>query len=235
MENLLQFIDPQHINSILDVGIGSGDFAALVAGLFPEACITGADPSDEALAEARKIHENFSFFRMEAEQLDFADNTFDLVTMSNALHHLSHPDKAISEMKRVARNKGWIVISEIIADGLNAAQENQKLYHHHRSYIDRLNGISHRETYSRNEVLKLIAENGLSPYHTFYFNRITEPETSPEKLTEWVNKMESYQKYIPEGTNTGLLKEWLKQFKERVFIHGFQPATNLVAVIRNHK
>jgi len=235
MDNIIRFINPADIRHILDVGTGSGDFVGVLQRLFPGSAITGVDPAEEALAEAEKKFDSVSFLKMEAEKLQFADNTFDLTTLSNALHHLQFPEKALSEMKRVTKPGGWIVISEIISDGLNPAQENQKLYHHHRSYIDRMNGLSHRETYSGSEVLELLETNHLRPFENFRYDRIPEPERDPEKLKEWIIKMKSYQKYIPEGKNDAVLSEWFNQFEERVFIHGFQPASNLVALIRNEK
>jgi len=67
---------------VLDIGTGSGDFFKLISPLFPEnTLITGIDPSEEALVEARKgnISSNVEFIRMEGETLDFDDHSFVLV------------------------------------------------------------------------------------------------------------------------------------------------------------
>lgn len=237
MKRLVDYIKPNNIRSILDIGTGNGEFIDTLSELFQEAKITGIDPSELALKEAsnRFVNPRFSFHKMEAEHLQFNDNDFDLCTLSNALHHLEHPENSIGEMKRVTKAGGWIIISEIISDGLNEAQENQKLYHHHRSYVDRLNGISHRETFSRSEVIELITKNLSIPDLTFEHLRKPIPESDPEKLREWINKMESHQKDVKNPKDIELLTEWLNHFKERVFEYGFQPATNLVAIIRNNK
>lgn len=237
MKRLIDYINPINIHFILDIGTGNGDFIETLSELFPEAAITGVDPSEEALTEASKrfIKPSFSFHQMEAEHLQFEDDMFDLSTLSNALHHLGYPENSLREMKRVTKEGGWIVISEIISNGLNEAQENQKLYHHHRSYVDRLNGITHRETYSKSEVFEMLKTNLSVPLFTFEYLRQPLPEKDPEKLSEWIKKMELHQKKIMKLNDLEKLNEWLNLFKERVWKYGFQPATNLVAIIRNNK
>jgi ubiquinone/menaquinone biosynthesis C-methylase UbiE len=235
MKGLLNYIDPGNIHSILDIGTGNGDFIETLSELFPEAAITGVDPSEEALTEASNRFPRFSFHQMEAEYLQFKDHIFDVSTLSNALHHLGHPENSLREMKRVTKKGGWILINEIISDGLNEAQENQKLYHHHRSYVDRINGISHRETYSRSEVLEMLKTNLSAPDFTFEYLRNPLPEKDPEKLSEWIKKMEHHQKDVKNPLDMDLLTEWLNLFKERIFVYGFQPATNLVVIVRNNK
>jgi ubiquinone/menaquinone biosynthesis C-methylase UbiE len=237
MKRIVDYIDPLNISTILDIGTGNGDFIDTLSELFQEALITGVDPSEEALTEARKrfVNPRFSLHQMEAEHLQFNDNRFDLCTLSNALHHLEHPGNSLREMKRVTKAGGWIMISEIISDGLNEAQENQKLYHHHRSYVDRLNGISHRETYSKSELLEMLKTNLSVPDFTFEYLRKPLPEKDPEKLNEWIRKMELHQMKVVNLSDIEKLTEWIGLFKERVLKYGFQPATNLVVGIRNRK
>src|SRR5690606_12598903 len=96
----------------------------------PGASITGIDPNTDSLKIARKQYPSISFYEMEAEKLMFDDNTFDVVSISMALHHLQKIKKALKEIKRVTRQGGFIIISEPISDRLNPAQEVYKMYHH---------------------------------------------------------------------------------------------------------
>lgn len=233
MEQLKSFFSGKSIRKVLDIGTGSGDFIQLIAPLFSsEVQIIGVDPSADALAAARIANPaaNVQFLKMEGEKLAFDDRSFDVVCLSNALHHLADQAQTLSEMKRVVSADGWIVIAEIVSDGLNAAQENQKMLHHFRSYVDRKSGITHRETWTGAEVLEMIKANGIRPELSFSHNRMAEPITDPEKLQGWIDTFAGHLKQLeghPEHAEMALLFE---QFKERVAIDGFQLARQIVIV-----
>lgn len=235
MRKLTEYIPPDEAYAILDIGTGDGHFIKTLSNLFPGATFTGVDPSEEAISASKQNFQpvKFSFHVMSSEKLDFEDHTFDITTLSNALHHLEHPDKSLQEMVRVTRPGGWIVISEIVSDGLLPAQQVQKIFHHHRSHIDRLNGIYHRDTYSRKEIRDLLLENGLVPHVWFEYLRSEEVEKNPAAHEAWVRKMEVRQetaKNFP-GHEADLMKS-VTTFRREIGIHGFQPPPNLVLVIK---
>jgi hypothetical protein len=133
-------------------------------------------------------------------------------------------------MKRVVKSEGWLVIAEIVSDGLNEAQENQKMLHHFKSYVDRKAGITHRETWTEAEVLEILQSNKIQPLHTFPFNRMTEPVTDPEKLASWIHDFAGQLKRLeghPEYEEKVALFEL---FKSRLKVYGFQLARQVVVV-----
>jgi ubiquinone/menaquinone biosynthesis C-methylase UbiE len=233
MEQLKTFFAGKSVHTILDIGTGSGDFIKLISPAFPEAAkITGIDMSEEALTGARAENHspNVNFIRMEGEHLDFPNQSFDAVCLSNAMHHLASTEKTFSEMKRVVKNEGWLVIAEIVSDSLNEAQENQKMWHHFKSYVDRKSGITHQETWSEKEVLEMIRSAGISSAITFPYNRMPEPITDPEKLKHWITQFEdslAKLKGLPEYDEKLSL---FQLFKERLKLHGFQLARQIVVV-----
>ena len=233
MDQLSTFFKGKQVNKVLDIGTGNGDFIKLLIPVFgAETRITGIDPSEEALDEARKLNTSVSveFIRMEGEKLEFANHTFDVVCLSNAMHHLADPAKTFAEMKRVVKMGGWLVIAEIVSDGLNEAQENQKMWHHFKSYVDRKSGITHRETWTEAEVLDIIQINGIHPVLTFPFNRMDDPVTDPGKLESWINLFAGHLKQLegmPEYSEKARL---FRHFKERLNIYGFQLARQIVVV-----
>jgi SAM-dependent methyltransferase len=84
---------------VLDVGSGEGTYQDLVSDY------TGLDISSTA---ARFYHKPFVV--ASATELPFPDNSFDAVWTVNVLEHVPQPEKALSEMRRVLRPGGYILI-----------------------------------------------------------------------------------------------------------------------------
>ena len=104
---LLELALPIPGKKILDVGIGTGYFAAYFLQFKMD--ITGVDISERMLNVA-KSRGLTNVFIGDASALDFPDETFDLVMSVTALEFLKEPEKAISEMVRVCRTGGRVVI-----------------------------------------------------------------------------------------------------------------------------
>lgn len=94
---------------ILLVGVGTG----LDIPLLPEGChITGIDISEAMLAkaQARVGARDVQLAVMNAEQLQFADGTFDCVVLTLLLSVTENPRGALSEAIRVLRAGGTILV-----------------------------------------------------------------------------------------------------------------------------
>lgn len=234
MKALLKLINPGKVRSILDIGTGSGDFIKILIELFTESQIVGIDPDDTSLEKARQHLTNgrIQFYKMNAENLKFGDDYFDLVCISNALHHLPDREIVIREMKRVVKPDGYLVFSELFSDNLNPAQEVQKLYHHTRSRVDRLLGIYHRETWTRSEIIRIVQENGIHLSGYFDFERKVNLVSNDEDLEEWVEKMKQNIERAKGQPEYKLLLPVIHEFRKRASKYGLQPATNVVIVGR---
>lgn len=233
MEQLYDFFRNRNITSVLDLGTGSGDFIAVLKKAFPKASITGTDVDGQSLENARSTYPDVNFMIMEAEHLTFDDNSFDAVTISKALHHLSNPETAFAEMKRVVKPGGWIIVSELFSDNLSPAQEVHKMFHHFRSRIDRLQGISHHETFRKNEILALIREAGIEIVQDFDFNPGKNFMDDPGHLDMRTQQMEQMLESIRHLAEYDLLRPQVGEFREKALAHGFVPATRVVVIGRN--
>ncbi len=93
-------LDGGAIGTVLDVGTGTGVFAEafVAAGLKT----TGIDPAVELLDMARAHAPQAVFMEAAAEQLPFADGSFDLVFLGHVLHETDDPESALREARRVA-------------------------------------------------------------------------------------------------------------------------------------
>lgn len=232
MEPLINYFKDIETHHILDVGTGKGSFVRVLQKIFPGVKITGIDPDPDSLADARKNYPEVTFREMKAENLQFDDNTFDVASISMALHHLPKIKKGLKEIKRVVKPNGFIIISETISNQLNPAQEVHKMYHHFRSRIDRILGKFHRKTFTKDAILQMLKRAELSVQ--FYFEQrknvnLVEDEADLELRVEKMKQMLEKIKGRPEYE---ILQPQVKEFKVKAMEHGFQPATNLVIVVR---
>ncbi|MCI6730911.1 MAG: methyltransferase domain-containing protein [Lachnospiraceae bacterium] len=97
---------------ILDVGTGSGFFSLLLAKQGHR--LTGIDLTPSMIESAKKLAANHQidadFMVMDAENLAFPDETFDVVISRNLTWTLPHPEQAYSEWLRVLK-KGGIILN----------------------------------------------------------------------------------------------------------------------------
>jgi ubiquinone/menaquinone biosynthesis C-methylase UbiE len=93
--------------SLLDAGCGDGDVARLLRTRVQEVTAIDVEPSTNWRDAAGLV-----FRAADAEQLPFADDTFDLVHSKDSLHHMSSPERALSEYRRVLRPGGTALIIE---------------------------------------------------------------------------------------------------------------------------
>jgi phosphatidylethanolamine/phosphatidyl-N-methylethanolamine N-methyltransferase len=109
---LSQAVTALRPGSVLEIGVGTG----LTLGRYPvESKIVGIDISQAMLDVARRRvrHLNGSGVRLEimdAEAMNFPDETFDCVTIPYVLSVTPNPEKLIAEARRVCRKGGTIFI-----------------------------------------------------------------------------------------------------------------------------
>ena len=91
-------------HNLLDVGCGNGFFLRQVKKKFPKLELFGSDIMDKG--ESR----DYNFILSQIEHLPFEDKSIDVVTCAHTLEHILNPQKAIAELKRVARKQVIIVV-----------------------------------------------------------------------------------------------------------------------------
>jgi ubiquinone/menaquinone biosynthesis C-methylase UbiE len=95
----------------LDIGCGPGFFSVILA--LAGYQVTAVDYTEHMLDEARKnaalYGVSISFQQMDAQDLIFADESFDLIVSRNITWNLPEPEKAYSEWLRVLRPGGKLI------------------------------------------------------------------------------------------------------------------------------
>jgi ubiquinone/menaquinone biosynthesis C-methylase UbiE len=102
--HLLKAVGVRGAQRILDVACGPGYVSELARerGAKP----VGVDFSAEMVLLARERNPEIDFFEGDAQDLDFNDDSFDCVVMNFGLLHLSRPEAAFAEARRVLRPAG---------------------------------------------------------------------------------------------------------------------------------
>jgi demethylmenaquinone methyltransferase / 2-methoxy-6-polyprenyl-1,4-benzoquinol methylase len=102
---------------IIDVATGTGDLAIEAMKLNPVK-ITGIDISENMLEigrqkiKARNLEDIIEFIKCDSENICFEDNTFDAAMVAFGVRNFRDPLKGLSEMRRVVRNGGIVVVLE---------------------------------------------------------------------------------------------------------------------------
>lgn len=233
MKQLQRFFEDKTVNKVLDIGTGTGDFLKILNDVFGNSAqLIGVDPGEHWLKEARTRlqDDHIEFLRMSGEELQFDDNSFDVVSISNALHHLENREQALNEMKRVVHPDGWIIVNEVSDGDLNEAQENQKMLHHFKSFVDRLHGISHRQTFTKEEVVEIIEQNDIQIVYSYPHLKMKHPNFEELFLDEKYGEMESLLEELQGRPEYHEMKDQLPLFRERLNKYGFQMATQLLVI-----
>jgi demethylmenaquinone methyltransferase/2-methoxy-6-polyprenyl-1,4-benzoquinol methylase len=107
------YIEPH----ILDVATGTGDLAIAAVKLIP-AKISGIDISANMLDIGRKkirekgLENNIELLYGDSENIPFGDSFFDVAMVAFGVRNFSDPLKGLSEMRRVIRQGGMVMVLE---------------------------------------------------------------------------------------------------------------------------
>ena len=124
-DEICRHLPPKKPLKILDIGCGAGFFSILLTEKGHD--VTGIDLTEsmiqEAILLAKEEGSPARFLVMDAENLIFSDETFDVVVSRNVTWNLPHPEQAYAEWLRVLKKDGLL---------LNYDAEYGK--HHHDDY-----------------------------------------------------------------------------------------------------
>ncbi len=139
--------------TVLELATGPGMIAKHIASAAKNVVATDFAPKMIETAKKGEVPQNVSFEVADATSLPYADKTFDLVVIANALHIIPEPQKALAQIKRVLKDDGLLIAPNFIFRKSGAKNLWQKIL--------ALVGIKFEHEWTAEEYLDFLRQNGL--------------------------------------------------------------------------
>ena len=139
--------------TVLELATGTGLIAKHIVNA--AAYIEATDASAEMIAEAKRDNrlEKLHFSVQDMFHLPYADRSFDVVIVSNALHVVPQPEKALAEIRRVLKDDGVLVAPTFTHAG-NSFSGKVK------AFFMKLAGFPLHSKWTSEEYLHFLRQNG---------------------------------------------------------------------------
>jgi demethylmenaquinone methyltransferase / 2-methoxy-6-polyprenyl-1,4-benzoquinol methylase len=119
---------------VLDVATGTGDVAIMTYKALKPDNIVGIDISEKMLELGRQkikkedLQKHIQLYKGDSETINFGDDTFDAITVAFGVRNFEDLRKGLSEMKRVLKPGGKLVILEFSKPLLPGMKQLYNLY-----------------------------------------------------------------------------------------------------------
>ena len=114
---------------VLECACGTGIMTKAI--VLPSKKLIATDFSKPMLKKAKdnlKKYDNIQFKFADITKLPFKDNCFDKVVVANVIHLLDNPENAISELKRVVKPRGLIMVPTYVAEETTISRFSIKIF-----------------------------------------------------------------------------------------------------------
>ena len=153
-EAMYEMIQPvvRH-KTVLELATGTGLIAKHIVNA--AALVEATDASAEMIAEAKRDNHSakLHFSVQDMFRLPYADQSFDVVIVSNALHIVPRPEKALAEIKRVLKDDG-VLIAPTFTHAGNSFRGKVK------AFFMKLAGFPLHSRWTSEEYLRFLRQNG---------------------------------------------------------------------------
>ena len=139
--------------TVLELAAGTGLIAKHIVNA--AAHIEATDASAEMIAEAKRDNRSTKlyFSVQDMFRLPYAEESFDVVIVSNALHIVPQPEKALQEIKRVLKDDG-VLIAPTFTHAGNSFSGMVK------AFFMKLAGFPLHSRWTSEEYLRFLRQNG---------------------------------------------------------------------------
>lgn len=133
-EMTYEYFNFDGINSMLEMGCGTGGQTEIILNKYPNLKMTSVDISEKQLAKAKQnlayLSDSVHFLQGDVANLDFPDNSFDAVFICWVLEHTKTPLWVLKEAYRLLKPNGKIYITEVHNESMKTvpAKEGVEVY-----------------------------------------------------------------------------------------------------------
>ena len=220
---------------ILDIGTGNGNFIKILTSLNNEfKSVVGIDLLDSSINSCQSTFndERIKFKKMDANKMDFPDDSFDIVSLSNSLHHLDNISAILSEMERVLAPGGILIFCEMVSNNLTKKQKSHLAMHHFAAEIDRERGSTHFETFTDKEILGHLKNFSSLDIKDVWELVTPNPNDISEKEIEWLfETIDRVQERVEGSERIEYYRKKADKIKNYIRKYGFDSATQIIVVL----
>ena len=139
--------------TVLELATGTGMIAKNIVNA--AAHIEATDASAEMIAEAKRDNHStkLHFSVQDMFRLPYTEESFDVVIVSNALHIVPQPEKALAEIRRVLKDDGVLVAPTF-------THANNAFFGTAKAFFMKLAGFPLHSKWTSEEYLAFLWENG---------------------------------------------------------------------------
>ena len=139
--------------TVLELATGTGLIAKSIVNA--AAHIEATDASAEMIAEAKRDNQSakLHFSVQDMFRLPYADKSFEVVIVSNALHIVPQPEKALAEIHRVLKDDGVLIAPTFTHAGNSFSGKA-------RAFFMKLAGFPLHSKWTSEEYLRFLRQNG---------------------------------------------------------------------------
>ena len=228
MINLQEVLAFEKPAKALDVGSRMGEFTARIKKALPEgSAVIGLDCCQETVNQANQkfADEGIQFVAGQGESIPFEDASFDLVALSNTLHHIKEYEKVLQEMQRVLKPGGILMVNEMFSDDQNPAQITHYLQHSLEAKLDMLTGDYQRPAYQKAEIIAIVDKLKLNQLKSLEFR---ESQEYDQKLAQKNQKLVAAVEKVKELPEYEQLKKEAQSIVDRCQETGIERGTQLL-------
>jgi ubiquinone/menaquinone biosynthesis C-methylase UbiE/catechol 2,3-dioxygenase-like lactoylglutathione lyase family enzyme len=153
---LVEIAKPTPEDHVLDVATGGGHVANALAPLVKK--VVAFDLTQEILDVAGRFitdngHQNVNFVQGDAENISFADESFDIITCRIAPHHFPNVTSFVKEVARTLKPGGqFLLIDNVVPED----DEMDQFYNE----VEKRRDYSHHRAWKKSEWLHMLEEQG---------------------------------------------------------------------------
>ncbi len=236
MERLKAFFESIPQAKILDVGTGRGNFIDLIDYLYKDYDkIVGIDIMDRMVELAAKHfegNERIKIVKRDILQTGFPKEHFDIVCLSNSLHHLEEMKATFVAMEELVKPGGYLLFNEMMKDNLNDRQVSHRLIHHFSAKLDTETGMIHNETYDRQEIVDHVKANTTFEVVDFWDMEVPVSEPTPEETEQMAQTVDVLLMRLKNDELIAKHKEEAEEIKSYIRKYGVEACTQLIVIAK---